>query len=432
MLSALDFARRLESGELTPALAVELCANSIAKTEGDIGAFVTLDLDGARKAAMTEGLKGKPLRGLPVALKDIFDTADMPTEYGSKLYAGHRPKTDATMVTQLKRAGGVLLGKTVTTEFAHTDPGKTKNPRNLAYTPGGSSSGSAAAVAAGFVPLATGTQTGGSIIRPASFCGVAGFKPSFGILPTIGIKCVSWHLDTAGFFAASVADVALAAAVFAERDLRVDQRAPVSPRIGVLRQQPWPSASTDMAAALDMAARAASAAMARVKDVLLPPVLSAAFRAHATIHAYEAARALAPEYERAREMLLAQGKKAQDPICKGTRELIENGMKISADAYDDARRTASQARKAVTDLMSDFDVILSPSAPGAPPKGYATTGSSTFNRLWTLMGTPCVNVPGLTDPNGLPLGVQVIGRFGADRATLEAALFVESALARRG
>ena len=431
MLSALDFARRLESGELTPALAVELCANSIAKTEGDVGAFVTLDLDGARKAAQAEGLKGKPLHGLPVALKDIFETADMPTEYGSKLYAGHRPKTDATMVTQIKRSGGVLLGKTVTTEFAHTDPGKTKNPRNLAYTPGGSSSGSAAAVAAGFVPLATGTQTGGSIIRPASFCGVAGFKPSFGLLPTIGIKCVSWHLDTAGLFAASVADVAFAAAVIAERDLRVDQRAPVSPRIGVLRQQPWPSASTDMAAALDMAARAASVAMARVKDVLLPPVLSAAFRAHATLHAYEAARALAPEYDRAGEALAA-AKKAQDPLGKGTRELIENGMKISADAYDDARRTASQARKAVADLMNDFDVILSPSAPGTPPKGFATTGSSTFNRLWTLMGTPCVNVPGLTDPNGLPLGVQVIGRFGADRATLEAALFLESALARRG
>src|SRR5262249_24595322 len=159
------------------------------------------------------------------------------------------------------------------------------------------------------------------------------------------------------------ADGAFAASVIAERDLRVDQRAPVSPRIGVLRQQPWPSASTDMAAALDMAARAASAAMARVKDVLLPPVLSAAVPAHATIHAYEAARALAPEYDRARDVLAAQAKKAQDPICKGTRELIETGTKISADVYDDARRTASQARKAVADMMSDFDVILSPSAP---------------------------------------------------------------------
>jgi Asp-tRNA(Asn)/Glu-tRNA(Gln) amidotransferase A subunit family amidase len=431
MLSALDFARRLESGELTPGLAVELCANAIAKHEAEIGAFVTLDLDGARKAAAVEGLKGKPLRGLPVALKDIFDTADMPTEYGSKLYAGHRPKTDATLVTQIRRAGGVLLGKTVTTEFAHTDPAKTKNPRNLAYTPGGSSSGSAAAVAAGFVPLATGTQTGGSVIRPAAFCGVAGFKPSYGLLPTIGIKCVSWALDTAGLFAASVADVAFAASVIGERDLRVDQRAPVSPRIGVLRHQPWPSASTDMAAALDMAARAASAAMARVKDVLLPPVVAAAFRAHATIHAYETARSLAPEYDSAKEVL-ASAKKAQDPLGKGIRQIIEEGMKITADAYDDARRTATQARNAVAEMMADVDVILSPSAPGAPPKGLATTGSSTFNRLWTLMGVPCVNVPGLTDPNGLPLGVQVIGRFGADRATLEAALFVESALARRG
>jgi len=431
MLSALDFARRLESGELTPAQAIEICAEAIAKREAEIGAFVTLDLDGARRTAQSAALKSKPLRGMPVALKDIFDTYDMPTEYGSKLYAGNRPKTDASLVALTRRFGGIILGKTVTTEFAHLDPGKTKNPHNLAYTQGGSSSGSAAAVAAGFVPVATGSQTGGSVIRPASFCGVAGFKPSYRMLPTIGMKCVSWHLDTAGLFAASVADVAFAASVIGERDLRVDQRAPVSPRIGVLRQQPWPSASTDMAAALDVAARATSSAMARVKDVLLPPVLSAAFRAHATIQSYEAARSLASEYDRANEVR-ASAKNASDPIGKGVRELVEQGMKVTADAYDDARRTATQARKAVTELMADVDVILSPSAPGAPPKGLTSTGSSTFNRLWTLMGTPCVNVPGLSDTNGLPLGVQVIGRFGADRATLEAALFVESAIARRG
>ena len=191
MLSALDFARRLESGELTPAQAIGICADAIAKREAEVGAFVTLDLDGARKTAQSEALKSKPLRGMPVALKDIFDTCDMPTEYGSKLYAGYRPKADASLVALTRRFGGVILGKTVTTEFAHLDPGKTKNPRNLAYTPGGSSSGSAAAVAAGFVPLATGSQTGGSVIRPASFCGVAGYKPSYRMLPTIGMKCVS-------------------------------------------------------------------------------------------------------------------------------------------------------------------------------------------------------------------------------------------------
>lgn len=431
MLSALDFARRLESGELTPARALEICAEAIAKREAEVGAFVTLDLDGARKVAQSEALKSKPLRGMPVVLKDIFDTSDMPTEYGSKLYAGYKPKADASLVALTRRFGGIILGKTVTTEFAHSDPGKTRNPRNLAYTPGGSSSGSAAAVAAGFIPIATGSQTGGSVIRPASYCGVAGYKPSYRMLPTIGMKCVSWHLDTAGLFGASVADVAFAAAVIGERDLRIDQRAPVTPRIGVLRQQPWPSASNDMAAALDVAARPASSAMARVKDVLLPPVLAAAFRAHGIVHSYEAARSLAAEYDRANE-LKGSAKNAADPIGKGTRELIEQGMKVTADAYDDARRTAHQARKAVNDLMADFDVILSPSAPGAPPKGLTSTGNSTFNRLWTLMGTPCVNVPGLTDANGLPLGIQVIGRFGADRATLEAALFVESAIARRG
>ena len=421
MLSALGLARSIESGELTPAQAIDLCADAIANGESSVGAFVTLDLEGARRTAEQPGLKDKPLRGLPVALKDIFDTADMPTEYGSPIYAGHRPKVDASLVALVRRAGGTLIGKTVTTEFAHLDPGKTRNPKNLAHTPGGSSSGSAAGVAAGFFPIATGTQTGGSVIRPASFCGVAGFKPSYRLLPTIGMKCVSWHLDTAGLFAASVADVAFAAAAISDRDLRVDRRAPASPRIGVLREQPWPPASGDMVAALDKTARAAAAANARVRDIRLTPVLASAFRAHATIQAYEAARSLASEYERAR-----------DKLAKGVLELVESGFAIGAGAYDDARRTASQARRSLSDLMADVDVILSPSAPGAAPKGLNSTGSSTFNRLWTLMGTPCVNVPGLADPAGLPLGMQVIGRFGSDHATLEAALFVETALARKG
>ena len=417
MLSALSLARAIEAGELTPADVVERCAIAIAEREKEVGAFVTVNLDGARKAAQQSRLKDKPLRGLPVALKDIFDTADMPTEYGSPIYAGHRPKADASMVALINRAGGMLIGKTVTTQFAHLDPGKTRNPHNLAHTPGGSSSGSAAGVAAGFFPIATGSQTGGSVIRPASFCGVAGFKPSYRLLPTVGMKCVSWHLDTAGLFAATVADVAFAASVIGDRDLRVDGRPPSSPRIGVLRDQPWPAASGDMGAAIDKVARAASGANARIRDIKLTPALAGAFRAHSVIQAYEAARSLASEYERSR-----------DQLAQGVLELVEQGFAITASTYDDARRTASQARGALSDLMTDIDVILSPSAPGAAPQGLGSTGSSTFNRLWTLMGTPCVNVPGLTDPNGLPLGVQVIGRFGQDRATLEAARFVEGLL----
>jgi Asp-tRNA(Asn)/Glu-tRNA(Gln) amidotransferase A subunit family amidase len=420
MLSALGLARAIEAGELTPAHALDLCADAIAHREGEVGAFVTLDLDGARQAAQAPGVKDKPLRGLAVALKDIFDTADMPTEYGSAVYRGHRPRADAALVSMIRRNGGALIGKTVTTEFAHRDPGKTRNPHNLAHTPGGSSSGSAAGVAAGFFPIAVGTQTGGSMIRPASYCGVAGFKPSYRLLPTVGVKCVSWHLDTAGLFAASVADVAFAAAAISDRDLRVDRTAPSSPRIGVLRDQPWPAASGDMAAALDKVARAASHANARVRDIALAPVLAAAYRAHTTIQAYEGARSLASEYERSR-----------DKLGPGVRELVESGLAIGADAYDEARGAASQARRALGDLMADIDVILSPSAPGAAPKGLASTGAATFNRLWTLMGTPCVNVPGLADPNGMPLGIQVIGRFGRDRQALEAALFVESLIARR-
>ncbi|MBM3530901.1 MAG: amidase [Alphaproteobacteria bacterium] len=428
MLSALDLARRVESGELTPARLVELCADAIAEREAEIGAFVTLDLDGARRTAAPPAgkdapkvaAKDLPLRGLPVGLKDIVDSADLPTEYGSPIYAGHRPRADASIAALVRRAGGNVIGKTVTAEFAHTDPGKTRNPVKPSHTPGGSSSGSAAAVAAGFVPVAIGSQTGGSTVRPASYCGIAGYKPSFGLLPTVGMKCVSWHLDTVGLFAAGIADVAFAAAAIAGRDLRVDRSPPASPRIAVLRAQPWPQASADMQAALDMAARAASGAMARVKDIQLPPVVAAAFRAHTTIHGYEAARSFAFEYDRHR-----------DKLGKSMRELIETGMKVTVDAYDDARRTASRARQALAEMMSDCDVILTPSAPGAAPEGLRSTGNSTFNRLWTLMGIPCINVPGLADDSGLPLGMQVIGRFGADRATLEAALFIESALARR-
>jgi Asp-tRNA(Asn)/Glu-tRNA(Gln) amidotransferase A subunit family amidase len=420
MLSALKLARAVEAGELTPAQVVDQCADAIAKREGDVGAFAALDIEAARKAAQAPSLKGMPLHGLPFGIKDIFDTADLVTEYGSSIYPGHRPRYDSSFVALIRRAGGLVIGKTVTTEFAHLDPGKTRNPHNREHTPGGSSSGSAAGVAAGFFPVATGTQTGGSVIRPAAFCGVAGFKPSYRLYPTIGMKCVSWHLDTAGLFAASVADVAFAAAAIASRDdLRVDGKTPAAPRIGVLRDQPWPAASPDMTAAVERTAKAAEAKGARVRDVRLGPGLTEAFKAHSVIQAYEAARSLASEYER-----------AKDKLAKGVLDLVETGFATSNMAYDDARRVASQARGGLSDLFADIDVLLSPSAPGAAPKGLGSTGSSTFNRLWTLMGTPCVSVPGAIDPSGMPLGIQVTGPFGRDRGTLEAAHFIESLIHR--
>ncbi|MGP0091539.1 MAG: amidase [Xanthobacteraceae bacterium] len=419
MLSALDLARRIEAGELTPATVIERCAEAIAAREHEVGAFASLDLDAARERAALAGavLASKPLRGLPVGMKDIFDTADLPTEYGSPIYAGHRPKADAALVSLVRRTGGIILGKTVTTEFASLQPGATRNPRNLAHTPGGSSSGSAAAVAAGMLPVACGSQTGGSVIRPAAFCGVAGFKPSFRLLPTVGMKCCSWHLDTAGLFAAGVADVAFAAAAVSGRELRVDQSEPAPPRIALARTHLWSEASEAMQGALERTARRAEAAGAAVKDLLLPPRLEEAFNAHAIIQGYEVYRALAYEYDHHREQL--------GPLL---RERIGQGAAISADDYDAARRTSRRARQLFADLAADFDVILMPSAAGAAPPGLTSTGVPTFNKLWTLLGNPCVNVPGLADAAGLPLGMQIVGRFGRDRAALEAAMFLEGVI----
>ena len=419
MLAALDLARRIEAGALTPADAIELCAEAIAARENEIGAFVTLDLDGARQAARSSGLSSRPLHGLAVGVKDIFDTADFPTEYGSPIYRGHRPRADAAVVSLIRRAGGLVLGKTVTTEFAHMQPGKTKNPKNPEHTPGGSSSGSAAGVAAGMVPIAIGSQTGGSVIRPAAFCGVAGFKPSYKLLPTMGMKCFSWQLDTVGLFAAGVADVAYAAAAISGRDLRVDRGTPAAPRVAVARTHVWPEASEAMRSAVETAARAAASAGAKVADVVLPPICEDAFRAHATIQEYEAYRALAFEYDH-----------AGDQLSKTLRELLDAAAAVTPDAYDAARRITKRARQALADLMTDTDVLLTPSAPGAAPHSLRSTGAPTFNRLWTLMGTPCVNVPGINDDVGLPLGVQIVGRFGRDRNALEAAFFLEKAIAR--
>jgi Asp-tRNA(Asn)/Glu-tRNA(Gln) amidotransferase A subunit family amidase len=419
MLSALDLARRIERGELKPRAVVELCAEAIAAREPEIGAFVVLDFETARRAAEDPRLVSAPLRGLPVAFKDIFDTTDLPTQYGSPIYAGYRPRADATAVVLTRQAGGIVIGKAVTTQFASLVPSVTGNPHNVAHTPGGSSAGSAAAVSAGMVPLAFGTQTAGSMIRPAAFCGVTGFKPSYRLIPTVGVKALSWHLDTAGLYGAGVADVAFAAAEILQRDLRVDRGAPAAPRIALVRTHLWHEASTAMQAAVDTAARVSQAEGATVTDLTLPPIFEEAYAAQSVIQDYENLRSLAFEYDRHRELI--------DPRL---RETLDAAVAISADAYDAARRLASRARRLLADAMSDCDVILTPSAPGAAPKGLASTGNPMFNRLWTLMGSPCINVTGLSD-NGLPLGVQIVGRFGRDRAALEAALFLEQAIARK-
>ncbi len=417
MLSALDLARRIDASELTPRRVVEFCAEAIAAREAEIGAFVALDLDASRRRAETPGIAQSPLHGLPVGFKDIFDTFDLPTEYGSPIYAGHQPRADAAIVALTRRAGGIVLGKTVTTELASMNPARTRNPHNPARTPGGSSSGSAAGVAAGMMPIAFGTQTAGSVVRPASFCGIAGYKPSYRLIPAVGVKCVAWSLDTMGLFAAGVADVAYAAAAITGRDLRVDREPPAAPAIALVRSHLWPQASADMQAAVEHAARVAEAAGARVRDLELPPIFEQAVEAQFVVQDYETFRSLAWEFDHQRERL--------SPLL---RKQLEKAASIEADMYDEARRTTRRARQMFANLMADTDVILTPSAPGAAPEGLGSTGNPIFNRLWTLLGAPCVNVPGIADNAGLPLGVQIIGRFARDRVALSAAAFLEAAL----
>lgn len=418
MLSALELARALEAGTLDIDALYDDIAARIAEQEGTIRAFVCHDVEAARQAARSA--RG-PLMGLPLAVKDNIDTADFPSRYGSPIHENHRPAVDAATVALARRAGAAVLGKTVTTEFAFFQPGPTRNPHNLEHTPGGSSSGSAAGVAAGFFPLAIGTQTGGSVVRPASFCGVVGFKPSFDHLPTVGMKYFSWTLDTLGLFGKGVADVAFAGSALSARDWRVDAMVPMPPRIGVVEPQPWAQADDDMQGALETAIARVTRAGASVSRVSLPPVFREAFAAHQTIQDFEATRALAAEVDTAPEL-----------ISQVLMRTLEDGAAIEPAAYDAALEVARQARHALAEVMSQVDVLMMPSAPGAAPAGLASTGSSVFNRVWTLMGGPCVNVPGLATPGGLPLGIQFVGPYGRDRATLLAARWLEECLAKAG
>jgi Asp-tRNA(Asn)/Glu-tRNA(Gln) amidotransferase A subunit family amidase len=269
------------------------------------------------------------------------------------------------------------------------------------------------------LPISTGTQTGGSVIRPAAYCGIAGFKPSYRLIPTAGIKAFSWSLDTVGLFAASVPDVAYAAAAMTGRDLRVDRTPAAPPQLLVARTRVWDQASADMQRAIEGTARAAKAAGAEVKDIELPDVLEEAWRVQPIIMDYEAFRALAYEYDNHRNAI--------GPVLGA---LLDKAAIIPSEEYDAARRLTRRARHAANELLEGH-FILTPSAPGAAPHGHLTTGPSTFNRLWTSMGTPCVNVAGINDSDGMPLGVQIVGRFGRDRATLEAASFIENVIARQ-
>jgi Asp-tRNA(Asn)/Glu-tRNA(Gln) amidotransferase A subunit family amidase len=412
MISLAELQRRIESGDLSAEAAIAQSVEATDAHDKTIGAFVC-------RAENLRAQSDGPLRGIAVGIKDIIDTADFPTQMGSSIYQGWQPREDAPVVMMLKAAGATIPGKTTTTAFASVDPTATLNPRNHGHTPGGSSSGSAAAVAAGMIPLALGTQTGGSVIRPASFCGVAAIKPSFRMLPTVGIKCYSWTLDTVGLFAAGVKDLAHGLSAITSRPELLPGAAIETPRIGVVMQDFAGAPEASGREALRIAVLAAERAGASVRALSLPDIIAEAWRIHPTLQEFEAHQALAWEYRTQHA--------AMPPLL---RAVLDKSVGRPPSVYDAARSVANRARKALRTIFEDVDVLLTFSAPGAAPKGLASTGEARFNRLLTLMGVPCVNVPAYVAEGGLPVGVQVIARFGDDAGALKAARFVEEALAR--
>ena len=413
MISLAELQRRIDSGDLSADAAISQSLEAIRAHEKTIGAFVC-------RAENARAASAGPLRGIAVGIKDIIDTSDFPTEMGAAIYKGWQPRADAPVVQMLKQTGASIIGKTTTTAFASRDPTATINPHNPDHTPGGSSSGSAAAVGSGMIPLALGTQTGGSVIRPASFCGVAAIKPSFRLLPTVGVKCYSWTLDTVGLFAAGVKDLAHGLWAMTNRPELLPDAAVRTPRIGVVTQDFAGAPEAASAEALRIAATAVERAGASVRTLALPQIVAQAWRIHPTVMEFEAHQALAWEYRVHYD--------AMPPLLRA--KLDETVGILPAD-YDEARRIASRARGVLAGIFDEIDVMLTFSAPGAAPKGLASTGSTRFNQLWTLMGIPCVNIPAYVAEGGLPVGVQVIARFGNDAGALAAARFVEDALARR-
>ena len=437
VISATEAARLIRDGVVSSEQFVEACLARIAEVDGQIQAWAFLDPEYAltqARAADQRRLSGAPigpLHGVPVAIKDIFATADMPTEYGSAIYAGHTPARDATVVSLLRAAGAVILGKTVTTEFAYFSPGKTRNPHNAEHTPGGSSSGSAAAVGANMVPLAIGSQTNGSTIRPAAYCGVVGFKPTHGLITRHGVFALSRTLDHVGLFANSVDDIALLAeqiVSYDENDLDTSPRAripfgqiaaeepPLAPMFAFIKTPHWERADQDTQEGF---AEIIEQLGGQVEEVELFPSAADAWQWHQTIMGAEMAHNLEREWTNGRDLL-----------SKQLRAQIESGQEVRAMDYQRALSRINPMHESFVELFEQrYDAILTPAAPSAAPKGLAATGDPSFCTLWTLCGMPCISLPLLQSTSGLPIGVQLVGPRHGDARLLRTARWLAAKMA---
>jgi amidase len=420
-LSLRELATRLARRDVVVEAAVRASIERIEEREPTVRAWQYFDRELALAQArrLEREAPAGPLYGLPLGVKDLMDTADMPTTYGSPIYAGHRPRFDAACVAASRAAGAVVMGKTVTTEFATFQPGPTRNPRagSADRTPGGSSSGSAAAVAAGMVRAAFGTQTAGSIIRPAAFCGVVGYKPTHATLPLAGIKMLSPSLDTVGVLARTVDDAAYLVGALARIPLRPGQAAPAAPRlrVGICHTPHWDRAGPDARQALADAARLLERAGALLVDLALPAACDGLADAQIRIMGYEGAAAFAPEYST-----------AADGFSPAFAAFLAAGREIDGTAYADAQALAAAGRNTIAGVFERVDILLAPSAEGEAPAGLASTGDPIFSRMWSLLGNPCVHLPTGLGASGMPVGVTLVGPRWSDAATLGAAWMLES------
>ena len=408
-LSATEALAAIEAGTLTSEKLVRDCLDRIAERDATVKAWVHLDPDLALKQAKdADAATGGLLRGIPVGVKDIIDTYDMPTGHNSPIFEGTQPFGDAACVALCRTANAVILGKTVTTEFANRHPGPTTNPHNPAHTPGGSSSGSAAAVADGHVPLAFGTQTGGSVIRPAAYCGVIGYKPTFGDFSRVGIKMQCHSVDTLGLMARTLDDIALFRAAMLKLPPVAIDKGIGAPRVGFLRTPIWDEAEPDTKALLEETARKLGAT-----DVSFTPAFKDILDDHAAITGWESLRNYADERLRNPDKVSAE-------LMAG----MKRSQGITLDRYVAAQRKTVAFKAFIDSLFDSVDVLLCPSAPGEAPKGVEYTGDPRFNSIWTLAGTPCVTLPIGTGDMGLPLGIQLVGLRHADDRLLSHSAWV--------
>ena len=399
--------QEIAAGRLTAGAIRAACLARVAAREPVVHAMAAFEPELVRHASPVAGVLG----GLPLGTKDVLDTADLATEYNSPIWRGHRPVADAACVAWARAAGAVVFGKTVTTEFATRFPGPTTNPHDPARTPGGSSSGSAAGVAAGYFPFAFGTQTAGSVIRPAAYCGVVGYKPTFGTINRFGMKLMSESLDTVGVFARSVADCALlteavSGSVFGNVEAEPERKL----RIGVCRSPMWDRREPETERVMEIAVAAATRAGAVVRDFELPPSFAPLEAAHTLVMNAESARALGWEMTSHR-----------DQLSPTLRERMEWGLAQPAAALAEARTVFRDLQRGFDTIMDDLDVLLTPSAPGVAPTGLEWTGDASFNLLWSALHVPCVTVPCGTGPGGMPLGVQILAARNKDALCLTAA-----------